>query len=146
MFGITSEPIDVTRWTELVADDSAGAFVFFEGRVRDNADGRKVQSLVYEAYDALAQKEGNRILREALAKFPIAKAACVHRAGHLNIGDTAVWVGVCGAHRSEAFEACRFVIDEVKQRVPIWKKEFYVEGDSGWVGHSSLNGQTVRQA
>ncbi|MEX2535124.1 MAG: molybdenum cofactor biosynthesis protein MoaE [Trueperaceae bacterium] len=145
MFAVVREAIDVTRWNRLVEDDSAGAFVFFEGRVRDNAEGRKVQSLAYEVYDVLAEKEGARLLHEALARFPIARAACVHRAGHLSIGDTAVWVGVSGAHRTGAFEACRFIIDELKQRVPIWKKEFYAEGDSGWVDHSAVGARAVRQ-
>lgn len=133
MFAIASEPIDTVAWSRLVEDDAAGAFASFEGKVRNHANGRAVQSLAYEAYQALAQKEGARILQEALARFPIAKAACVHRVGHLAVGDTAVWVGVSGAHRSEAFEACRFIIDEVKKRVPVWKKEFYAEGGSGWV-------------
>jgi molybdopterin synthase catalytic subunit len=133
MFAIVRDPIDVEVWSRKVVDPVAGAFTSFEGRVRNHADGRQVESLVYEAYDALAEKEGESILREAHAKFDIARAACVHRAGHLAIGDAAVWVGVSAAHRVDAFAACRFIIDEVKRRVPIWKKELYADGDKVWV-------------
>ena len=81
----------------------------------------------------LANKEGERIVKEAIERFGVLKAACVHRVGSLAIGDIAVWVGVSSKHRAEAFAACRYIIDEVKHRVPIWKKEHYVNGDSGWV-------------
>jgi molybdopterin synthase catalytic subunit len=87
----------------------------------------------YEAFQALAVKEGDRILTEALRRFPIKHALCIHRLGSLDLTDMAVWVGVSAAHRGEAFDACRFVIDEVKHRVPIWKKEHYRGGNSGWV-------------
>jgi molybdopterin synthase catalytic subunit len=89
--------------------------------------------LEYEAYETLAVKEGKRIVAEALARFGVRRVACVHRLGELAIGELAVWVAVSAAHRDEAFAACRYVIDEVKQRVPIWKKEHYPDGDSGWV-------------
>lgn len=112
---------------------SCGGYVAFEGWVRDRNDGQDVLRLEYQAYEQLATKEGRRILDEAAVKFPIENAACVHRAGKLEIGDLAVWVGVSSDHRDEAFRACRYIIDEVKQRVPIWKKEYYASGDSGWV-------------
>jgi molybdopterin synthase catalytic subunit len=89
--------------------------------------------LEYEAFQELALKEGERILAEALKRFPVKQAFCIHRLGTLGLGDMAVWVGVSSAHRGEAFDACRFIIDEVKHRVPIWKKEHYRSGDSGWV-------------
>jgi len=92
-----------------------------------------VRRLEYEAFEALAVREGERILAEAIARFGVAHAACRHRVGELAIGELAVWVGVSAPHRHEAFLACRYIIDEVKQRVPIWKKEHYVSGDSGWV-------------
>lgn len=135
MFEIAREPIDVTTWSTELDDLSAGAFITFEGRVRNHADGRQVESLIYEAYEALALTEGERILTEAHAQFEIQCAACVHRIGHLSIGDTAIWVGVSAAHRGDAFAACRFIVDEVKRRVPIWKKEFYHGGDSTWVNN-----------
>ncbi|TLY69007.1 MAG: molybdenum cofactor biosynthesis protein MoaE, partial [Gammaproteobacteria bacterium] len=81
----------------------------------------------------LAVREGERILGEAMARFGVAHAACVHRLGDLAVGELAVWVGVSSPHRAEAFEACRYIIDEVKHRLPIWKKEHYAGGDSGWV-------------
>ncbi|MDP6437739.1 MAG: molybdenum cofactor biosynthesis protein MoaE [Gammaproteobacteria bacterium] len=112
---------------------SCGGYVSFEGWVRDHNEGQQVLKLEYQAYEQLATREGTRILDEAAARFPIENAVCVHRVGELEIGDLAVWVGVSSGHRDEAFRACRFIIDEVKQRVPIWKKEYYVSGDSGWV-------------
>ena len=78
-------------------------------------------------------KEGDRIVAEALARFPIKHALCIHRVGSLDLTAMAVWVGVSAAHRGEDFAACRFIIDEVKHRLPIWKKEHYRSGDSGWV-------------
>ncbi len=101
--------------------------------MRDHNEGRTVQRLEYEAFEALAIKEGERIVAEAVARFGVTRAACVHRVGALGIGELAVWVGVSAAHRGEAFAACRYIIDEVKHRVPIWKKEHYADGDSGWV-------------
>lgn len=111
-----------------------GAYASFEGWVRNHNQGRSdVQALDYEAYEELGLKEGERIIHEAMEKFEIHKALCVHRLGALKLGDMAVWVGVSAGHREAAFGACRYIIDEVKQRVPIWKKEHYREGDSGWV-------------
>jgi molybdopterin synthase catalytic subunit len=114
-------------------DGGAGGYVSFEGWVRDHNEGREVSRLEYESFQELAVKEGDRIVREALARFPIGRALCVHRVGELAIGDLAVWVGVSSVHRGEAFDACRYIIDAVKHRVPIWKKEHYRNGDSGWV-------------
>ena len=111
----------------------AGAFTSFEGWVRDHNQGRGVDGLRYEAYAVLAETEGNRVLQEAQDKFAIVEARCVHRVGELGIGELAVWVGVTAAHRDAAFAACRYIIDEVKSRVPIWKHERYREGDAGWL-------------
>lgn len=112
---------------------SCGGYVTFEGWVRNHNEGHDVNLLEYQAYEALAVKEGNRVVAEAAAAFPIEHALCIHRVGELEIGDLAVWVGVSAAHRDEAFKACRYIIDEIKIRVPIWKKEHYQNGDSGWV-------------
>ena len=122
---------------EALLSAHAGAFASFEGWVRDHNDARAVRGLRYESHEALAAVEGGRILDEALARFAIVDARCVHRIGDLRIGDLAVWVGVSAAHRDAAFDACRWIIDEVKTRVPIWKHERYVEGDAGWLhpGH-----------
>jgi molybdopterin synthase catalytic subunit len=114
-------------------DCSAGGFVAFEGWVRNNNEGGVVTSLEYEAYPELAEKEGERILVEAKAYFDVLQVSCYHRIGHLQLGEMAVWVGVSAAHRDAAFSACRFIIDEVKQRVPIWKKEHYENRAAQWV-------------
>jgi molybdopterin synthase catalytic subunit len=133
MFRLTSEPIDAAALRAELENAAAGACVTFEGIVRDHNDGRAVLRLEYEAYSALADKEGAAIARAALGKFDILGAMCVHRTGPLEIGDMAVWVGVSAAHRGAAFDACRYVIDEVKKRVPIWKREFYADGSIEWV-------------
>ena len=114
-------------------DPRAGAYVGFEGWIRNRNDGHDVLRLEYEAYDLIAIKEGEKVIAEAGAQFPILQAHCVHRTGLLEIGDCAVWVGVSSEHRDEAFLACRYIIDQVKVRLPIWKKEHYVGGHSGWV-------------
>jgi molybdopterin synthase catalytic subunit len=133
MFRIVPETIDSKDCRNHLLSRSSGACVVFEGWVRDHNEGREVASLEYEAYEALATKEGRRILAEAIERFPIEAAYAEHRVGHLAIGDVAVWVGVSSAHRSEAFEACRFIIDQIKHRVPIWKREHYVDGTAEWV-------------
>jgi molybdopterin synthase catalytic subunit len=132
-FQLTDKAIDPAALLGGMGDTSAGACVTFEGRVRDHSEGRAVRALDYEAYAPLAQKEGERILREARDKFQVVGAACVHRTGSLSLGDIAVWVAVTSAHRAAAFEACRYIIDEIKARLPIWKKEHYEGGSSEWV-------------
>ncbi|MCF6263263.1 MAG: molybdenum cofactor biosynthesis protein MoaE [Xanthomonadales bacterium] len=133
MFALVENPTDIARLQHDLSDRAAGGFVAFEGWVRDHNDGRQVLKLAYQAYPALAVKEGEKVVVEALDKYDIIKAACVHRTGMLEIGELAVWVGVSSAHREAAFAACRYIIDEIKVRVPIWKKEYYITGDSGWV-------------
>jgi len=125
--------IDTAAARRELLDLGAGGYASFEGWVRDHNEGREVTRLEYEAFEELAVKEGERILEEAAQRFPIKHAQCIHRVGALALGDMAVWVGVSSVHRGESFDACRFIIDEVKQRVPIWKKEHYRGGDSGWV-------------
>ena len=133
MISITSGPIDPDALRRELFDPASGAYCGFEGWVRNLNDGQQVQQLEYEAYEPLAVSEGEKILAEALQKFPHLHAHCVHRTGLLEIGECAVWVGVSAPHRDEAFQACRYIIDEVKGRLPIWKKEHYVDGNSGWV-------------
>jgi len=132
-FALTDTTLDAESLKHALRDPAAGGFVSFEGWVRNENEGRTVRRLEYEAYAAMAQKEGLRIVAEAIERFGLTAALCLHRVGSLEIGDMAVWVGASSPHRSEAFEACRFIIDQVKVRVPIWKKEHYVDGDSGWV-------------
>lgn len=132
-FSFSDQPLDTAALQHSLRDDTCGGFAAFEGWVRNHNEGHAVTRLEYEAFVELADKEGARIVEEAVRRFGVTRAVCVHRIGSLAIGDVAVWVGVSAAHRDEAFRACRFIIDEVKHRVPIWKKEHYVTGDSGWV-------------
>lgn len=133
MFSISATPIDVEGLRRGLEAAGAGAVVCFEGRVRDHNDGRAVNGLSYQAYVELAEAEGRRIVDEARQRFAVERIVCVHRIGDLAPGDVAVWTGVSAGHRAAAFDACRYVIDEVKARVPIWKREHYAEGDSGWL-------------
>jgi molybdopterin synthase catalytic subunit len=132
-FRFTQTTIDTESARRELRDLGAGGYVSFEGWVRDQNEGQEVTRLEYEAFQELAVKEGDRIVAEALRRFPVKHALCIHRVGSLDLGDMAVWVGVSSAHRGEAFDACRFIIDEVKHRLPIWKKEHYRSGNSGWV-------------
>ena len=133
MFKISATAIDSAALQRALADSRAGACVTFEGWVRNRNEGQPVQSLEYEAYALLAQTEGERILAEARARFALLSATGVHRVGHLQLGDLAVWVGVTAEHRGAAFDACRYIIDEAKARLPIWKKEHYVSGATAWI-------------
>lgn len=133
VFSFSQTPIDTSAARRAVDDPACGGFVTFEGWVRNHNEGLEVRRLEYEAFEALAVKEGERIVNDAIRRFGVEHAVCIHRVGTLEIGDIAVWVGVSSRHRGEAFAACRYIIDEVKHRVPIWKKEHYVNGDSGWV-------------
>ena len=132
-FRFSASALDTAALQREVRDERCGGFASFEGWVRNHNEGHAVTRLEYEAFTELAEKEGARIVAGAIEKFGITRAACVHRVGSLALGDVAVWVGASAAHRDEAFRACRFIIDEVKHRLPIWKKETYVNGDSGWV-------------
>lgn len=143
-FKLSNQPIDASQWGSALVDDGAGAYLTFEGWVRNRNDGRNVTGLEYEAYAALAEKEGQMILAEAQARFPIRAARCVHRVGVLALGDLAVWVGVTAEHRGAAFEACRFIIDSVKLRVPIWKCERYADGTASWIDSAAPHSGPVQ--
>ncbi|HEY9756982.1 MAG TPA: ThiF family adenylyltransferase [Oculatellaceae cyanobacterium] len=136
MFSVTDSIIDIDSLRNDLRNSKAGAFTSFEGWVRDHNEGNSVANLHYECYEALAVKEGLRVIAEAKEKFAIVDATCSHRVGSLNIGDLAVWVGVTAAHRGAAFDACRYIIDQIKLRLPIWKKEQYLDGTSTWVNCS----------
>ena len=133
MIEISDQPIDTAALQRTLANQAAGGYCAFEGWVRNENDGQVVERLEYEAYAPLAISEGEKVLAEAMQKFPYLEARCVHRVGLLELGEVAVWIGVASKHRDEAFKACRYIIDEIKVRLPIWKKEHYVGGDSGWV-------------
>jgi molybdopterin synthase catalytic subunit len=132
-FAITRDTIAVVSLRRRLEDRRCGAMVCFEGWVRDHSESRSVLRLEYEVYEALAQREGEAIIAEARERFGVVEAACVHRVGALEIGDCAVWVGVSSAHRAASFEACRYIIDQVKLRVPIWKKELFGDGGAEWI-------------
>ena len=132
-FAVTDKPIDVQATRRRVADNACGALVVFEGWIRDHNEGRAVERLEYEVYRPLAEKEGARIVDEAVTRFGVSHALCLHREGLLELGEVAVIVCVTAPHRGVAFDAARYIIDEVKTRLPIWKKEHYVSGPSEWV-------------
>ena len=143
-FEFSPAPIDTAALAAPLARPDAGGFAAFEGRVRDLNEGRRVDALDYEAFEALAIAEGERIVEAALSRHGALAGRCVHRVGRLAVGDVAVWVGVAAPHRAEAFAACREIIDAIKHRLPIWKKEHYADGDSGWVNceHAAGHGAT----
>ena len=132
-FSISNRPIDVDAAKQAVADKSCGALVVFEGWIRDHNEGQEVERLEYEVYRPVAEKEGARIIDEAIERFGISHAVCIHREGLLELSEVAVIVCVSSSHRGEAFDACRYIIDQAKTRLPIWKKEHYTSGISEWV-------------
>ncbi|MBV9852875.1 MAG: molybdopterin converting factor subunit 1 [Armatimonadetes bacterium] len=128
---LTQAPIDLLAVSRRVEASGCGAVVTFAGTVRDNALGNRVLYLEYEAHPPLAQKELARIAAEAEGRWGVA-VAVTHRLGRLEIGECSVAVAVAAPHREEAFEACRWVMDTLKARVPIWKKEYF-EGGAHWI-------------
>ena len=132
-FLVTNRAIDLESFRQSQLDASCGAYVQFEGWVRDHNEGQAVLRLEYEVYEPVAVKEGEKIIAEAQEKFGISNAAAIHRSGLMELTDAAVVVGVSSPHRSEAFDACRYIIDETKVRLPIWKKEHYASGEAEWV-------------
>ena len=132
-FSVSDTVIDVDAAKAEVADRHCGALVVFEGWIRNHNEGQEVERLEYEVYRPVAENEGAKIIDEALTRFAISHAMCIHREGLLELGDCAVIVCVSAAHRDAAFDACRYIIDQTKTRLPIWKKEHYVTGVSEWV-------------
>jgi molybdopterin synthase catalytic subunit len=129
---LSQGPIDVGRVVSRVSGPGMGGIVTFVGAVRNRARGRDIRHLEYEAYPEMAEREMERIAAQAAERWPGTKVAIAHRAGHLEIGEIAVVVAAAAPHRAEAFEACRFAIDTLKQTVPIWKKEVATDGEY-WV-------------
>ena len=136
MFALSPTPIDVPALLRELETPEAGGVVTFEGRVRDRNRDRTVVALAYEAYPELAGSEGSAILREATERFGLVRATCVHRTGRLAVGDLAIWIGVAAPHRAAAFEGCRYVIEQVKLRLPVWKQECYADGTAHWMNAS----------
>ncbi|HVP28620.1 MAG TPA: molybdenum cofactor biosynthesis protein MoaE [Myxococcota bacterium] len=129
---LSETPLDVGAVVARVAGPDAGGIVTFVGAVRDHARGRSVEKLEYEAYPEMAEREMDKIAAEAAERFAGARVAIAHRTGLLAVGELAVVVAAAAPHRAEAFAACRYAIDELKLRVPIWKKEFASDG-AFWV-------------
>jgi molybdopterin synthase catalytic subunit len=132
---LTREPIDVAEWVERVAQPQAGAIAVFVGTVRSETSpaGAPLEALEYSAYEAMAFEEMLRLLRAARERQPAARAVLVHRLGVLRIGDASVACAVAAPHRAEAFDLCRVLIEELKARVPIFKREIWADGSRSWV-------------
>ena len=128
MISITEKPIDVNKLLSDVSDESSGASVLFTGTVRDHNKQEKVSKLYYEAYHEMAKKILQEIENEIHAKWEIKKFVAIHRIGTLKVGEVSVAVAVSAEHRKEAFGACKYGIDTIKEKVPIWKKEFTESG------------------
>ena len=133
MVEITKSVIDHAMLTDRVRSNAAGGVVIFLGTVREFTDGKQTASLDYEAYPEMAIKKMQEIETEARARWPILEAALVHRIGHMGLGEVSVAIAVSCPHRSQAFDACRYLIDRVKEVVPIWKRENWSSGESDWV-------------
>lgn len=136
MVSITPDPIDVSAVGRGVAAPRHGAVVVFEGVARDNHLGKAVLYLDYEAYEPMALAEMGEIVGEIQSKWAGTDVFIVHRVGRVEIGEPAVVIAVASPHRAEAYEASRYAIEELKARVPIWKKETYGDG-TAWIGNRS---------
>lgn len=143
-FSLTDHPIDIPSLAAELHDPAAGAEVTFDGRVRNHNEGHVVSQLEYQAYPALALATGHRILEEEAARHGILRAFAVHRTGPLEIGESAVWVGVASAHRGAAFDAARAIMERLKYELPVWKKETYADGSTEWVGPDNKSAETGR--
>ena len=130
---VTAEPIRLDELLE-AGSQSDGALVVFVGRVRNRNEGRPVRNLRYDAYDEMAERELAAILTEAAARWEVGHLEAVHRTGTLELGEASVAVVASAPHRAAAYEASRLVIEQIKQRLPIWKREEYVDGSAAWVG------------
>lgn len=133
MIALTHDPIDHRSLAEQVRRPECGAIVTFLGTVRDLTDGKVTVALDYEAYPGMAEKKMAEIERETRARWPVGEMVMLHRLGHLGVGEVSVAVAVSCPHRAEAFEACRYAIDRLKELVPIWKKENWADGGTEWV-------------
>lgn len=140
MIRLVSEPIDPQAVVQAVSSPQAGAVVTFDGVVRNHARGKEVTHLYYEAYPEMAWAQMRKIRQQAMERWPLTGMAIVHRIGRLEIGESSVFIAVSSPHRKDAFEACRFAIDTLKQCVPIWKKEHYRDGEV-WIEPHRLEAQ-----
>ena len=130
MFLLTHEPIEIATLRSAVSNHGFGALVVFEGITRNHFEGRPVERLEYEAYPDMAKLEMDRIRTEALDKWPEIQLAVAHRLGVVGLGETSLIIAVGAPHRVEGYEASRFVLEAIKSRLPVWKKEYYTDGES----------------
>tara|TARA_B100001123_G_scaffold380978_1_gene451010 strand:+ start:1394 stop:1870 length:477 start_codon:yes stop_codon:yes gene_type:complete len=135
---IVREIIDPAAVLALVRDPADGAVLLFLGKVRDHAEGRRVGGMRYEAYQPMAEKELNAIVEEAARQLGTDRIVVVHRVGDLAVGEVSVAIAVSSSHRGEAYQASRFIIEEVKKRLPVWKQEQYADGEAAWVQGQTL--------
>lgn len=133
MFALSSQPLDTETLHRRLRSEQDGAVVVFEGVIRNRHGDRAVAALEYESVEALAAETFAALETEAIRRFGLSQVLAVHRTGRVAAGEPAVWVGVASPHRDAAFSGCRFVIDELKHRLPIWKKEIYADGANRWV-------------
>jgi molybdopterin synthase catalytic subunit len=138
MIRLTTDAIDYATLTESVCRPECGGVVLFLGTVRELTDGRVTTALEYEAYSAMAEKKLADIEQETRRRWPVGEMALVHRLGRLAVGEVSVAAAVSCPHRAEAFEACRFAIDRLKEIVPLWKKENWADGGAEWVHPSKI--------
>lgn len=134
---ITSDPIDAAALLASCAAPSDGAVLLFVGVVRNHNEGREVGHLEYEAFAPMAERVLRQIVDEARERWETGTMAVVHRVGRLEIGEASVAIAVAAPHRGEAYEASRYVIEELKRRVPVWKREGYLDGQSEWLDGST---------
>lgn len=130
---ITADPVDPPALLGEVGGEVDGAVILFVGVVRNHADGRPVRGMRYEAYRAMAEEVLAEIVAEAAARLGAREVAAVHRVGELAVGEVSVAIAAASPHRAEAFDAARYVIEEIKKRLPVWKREHYVDGEDAWV-------------
>jgi MoaE-MoaD fusion protein len=136
VFRLIREPIDIRKVADSVQKPEDGAVIVFEGVVRNHSQDKPVRFLEYDAYESMALKKIEEIGSRAKSEYAIRDIAIVHRLGHMEVGECSIVIAVASAHRGPAFDACRFAIDTIKEIVPIWKKEFYEDGEI-WIegGH-----------
>ena len=140
-FLLTSEPLENMLLNDGIQTSEAGAFVNFTGLVRQSNpahSNKKVTHLLFEADESLCAKEIHLIFNEAVRQFDCTRLKCAHRTGKISVGEMIIWIGAAAPHRHQAFNACQYVLDQLKALLPIWKKEFYIDGTSQWVGNAPM--------
>lgn len=139
---ITEEPIEPAELLKRVGREADGAVLLFLGAVRNHADGRPVEGLRYEAYVPMAREVLLELVEEALQRLGSGRIAAVHRIGELSVGDVSVGIAVSSPHRAEAYETSRILMEELKRRLPVWKRERYADGSEDWVEGTPVEGAT----